>query len=106
MTIAPGLNVTLEAAGTTTVTVSSSLSSVSSQLSSFVTAYNAAFTEVQKNFGQNGGALVGDSTVLGMQQALQQMISYTRIERVHYVAGTAGRGVYPARHADVQFVGI
>jgi flagellar hook-associated protein 2 len=75
VTVAPGLNVTLEAVGSTTVTVSSSLSSVSSQLSSFVTAYNAAFAEVEKNFGQNGGALVGDSSVLSMQQALTQMIS-------------------------------
>jgi flagellar hook-associated protein 2 len=81
VTIAPGLSVTLQQAGTSTVTVSSSLSSVSSELSSFVTAYNAAFAEVQKNFGQNGGALVGDSTVLDMQQALTQMISY---------AGTSG----------------
>jgi flagellar hook-associated protein 2 len=77
VTIAPGLNVTLDQTGASTVTVSSSLSSVSSELSSFVTAYNAAFTELQKNFGQNGGALVGDSSVLDMQQALTQMISYT-----------------------------
>jgi flagellar hook-associated protein 2 len=77
VTIAPGLNVNLEAVGSTSVTVSSNLSSVSSELSSFVTAYNAAFAEVQKNFGQNGGALVGDSTVLDMQQALTQMISYS-----------------------------
>jgi flagellar hook-associated protein 2 len=76
VTVAPGLNVTLEAAGSTTVTVSSSLNSVSSELSSFVTAYNAAFAEVEKNFGQNGGALVGDSSVRSMQQALTQMISY------------------------------
>ncbi len=77
VTIAPGLNVTLNAVGSSTVTVSSNLSSVSSQLSSFVTAYNAAFAEVQKNTGQNGGALVGDSTVLDMQQALTQMITYS-----------------------------
>ena len=77
VTIAPGLNVNLEAVGSTSVTVSSSLSSVSSELSAFVTAYNTAFAEVQKNFGQNGGALVGDSTVLDMQQALTQMISYS-----------------------------
>jgi flagellar hook-associated protein 2 len=76
VTVAPGLNVNLLAAGSTTVTVSSSLSSVSSELSSFVTAYNAAFTELEKNFGTNGGALTGDSTVLSMQQALTQMISY------------------------------
>ncbi len=76
VTVAPGLNVNLEAVGTTKVTVSSSLSSVSSELSSFVTAYNAAFSELGKNFGQNGGALVGDSAVLEMQQALTQMINY------------------------------
>jgi len=77
ITIAPGLTANLEAVGTTTVTVSSSLSTVSSELSSFVTAYNAAFTELEKNFGQNGGALVGDSSVLEMQQALNQVITYT-----------------------------
>ena len=77
VTIAPGLNVTLGAVGTTTIDVSSNLSSVSSELSSFVTAYNAAFAEVQKNTGQNGGALVGDSTVLDMEQALTQMITYS-----------------------------
>ena len=76
VTIAPGLNVALGAVGTSTVTVASSLSSVSSELSSFVSAYNAAFAEVEKNTGQNGGALVGDSSVLDMQQALTQMISY------------------------------
>jgi flagellar hook-associated protein 2 len=76
VTIAPGLTVNLEAAGSTTVSVSSSLSSVSSELSSFVSAYNAAYAEVEKNTGQNGGALVGDSAVLDMQQALQQMVTY------------------------------
>jgi flagellar hook-associated protein 2 len=77
VTLAPGLNVTLGAVGSSTISVSSSLSSVSSELSSLVTAYNAAFTEVQKNTGQNGGALVGDSSVLDMQQALTQMITYS-----------------------------
>ncbi|MGB6940858.1 MAG: flagellar filament capping protein FliD [Bryobacteraceae bacterium] len=77
VTLAPGLNATLGAVGSTTVTVSSSLSSVSNELSSLVTAYNAAFTEVQNNTGQNSGALVGDSSVLDMQQALTQMITYS-----------------------------
>jgi len=77
VTITPGLTVNLEAAGTSTVTVSSSLSTVSSELSSFVTAYNAAFNELEKNFGQNGGALVGDSSVVEMQQVLRQVIDYT-----------------------------
>ena len=77
VTVAPGLNVTLQSAGTANVTVAGSLNSVSSALSSFVNAYNAAVTELQKNFGQNGGALVGDSSVLEMQQALEQVVNYT-----------------------------
>lgn len=76
VTIAPGLNVNLLAEGSTTVTVSSNLGSVSSELSSFVTAYNAAFNELEKNFGQNGGALIGDATMLTIQQAIRQMVSY------------------------------
>src|SRR3984885_11146741 len=77
VTVAPGLNVTPEKQGTTTVSVSSSLAAVSRELSAFVTAYNATVAEVQKNVGQNGGALVGDSTVLSMEQALRQMITYS-----------------------------
>jgi flagellar hook-associated protein 2 len=77
VTLAPGLNVTLGSVGSTNITVSSSLNSVSSELASFVSAYNAAFAEVEKNTGQNGGALVGDSAVLDMQQALTQMITYS-----------------------------
>jgi flagellar hook-associated protein 2 len=77
VTIAPGLDVTLEKAGTTTITVASSLSTVSSEISSFVDAYNAVVSELQKNRGQNGGALTGDSTVVAMQQAITQMINYS-----------------------------
>ncbi len=77
VTIAPGLNVTLGQTGATNVTVSASLNSVSNALSSFVSAYNSAVTELQKNHGQNGGALTGDSTVLSLGQALHQIANYT-----------------------------
>jgi flagellar hook-associated protein 2 len=78
VTIAPGVNVTLPGkTGPTTVTVSASLSSVSNALSSFVSAYNAAVAELQKNHGQNSGALTGDSTVLTMEQALNQIGNYS-----------------------------
>ena len=76
VTIAPGLNATLGAQGTTSITVASSLNSVSSEISSFVSAYNAAFSEVEKNFGQNALVLSGDGSVLEMQQALTQMVTY------------------------------
>jgi flagellar hook-associated protein 2 len=77
VTVAPGLTVTLENTGIANVTVSASLGSVSNALQSFVSAYNSAVTELQKNNGQNGGALTGDSSVLSMEQALAQIGNYT-----------------------------
>ena len=77
VTVAPGLNVTLGSTGSTNVTVSASLSSVSNALQTFVTAYNGAVSELQNNNGQKGGPLVGDSTVLNMEQALAQIVSYS-----------------------------
>jgi len=77
VTIAPGLNVTLNGAGTSTVTVSANTTALSNALSSFVSAYNAVVAELQKNHGQNGGALTGDGSILQMQTALQQLLNYT-----------------------------
>ncbi len=77
VTIAPGLNVSLEAQGTATITVAASLNNVSSALSSFVSAYNSAVSEIQKNQGQSGGALTGNGIVLTMQQALEQIGAYS-----------------------------
>jgi flagellar hook-associated protein 2 len=79
VTIAPGVNVTLQSAGTSTVTVSGSTANLSSALSSFVNAYNAVVTELQKNHGQSGGALTGDSGILEMQSALRQLMNYTGV---------------------------
>ena len=53
------------------------LKSVSASLASFVNAYNSAVSELQKNRGQNGGALTGDSVVLSMQQALRDIVNFT-----------------------------
>jgi flagellar hook-associated protein 2 len=95
VTIGSGVNVTLEGqTGTTTVTVSANLSSVSSALSNFVTAFNAAVTELQKNYGQNGGALTGDSSVLDMSQVLNQIGTYT---------GAAGSSITNLTQLGVEF---
>jgi flagellar hook-associated protein 2 len=78
VTIAAGVDLALAGqTGSTTVTVSADLSSVSDALSNFVTAFNAAIGELQKNYGQNGGALTGDSSVLDMSQVLSQIGTYT-----------------------------
>jgi flagellar hook-associated protein 2 len=78
VTIGSGVTATLEGqTGSSTITVSADLSSVSNALSNFVTAFNAAIGELQKNYGQNGGALTGDSSVLDMSQVLSQIGTYT-----------------------------
>jgi flagellar hook-associated protein 2 len=77
VTIAPGLNVSLEKAGTSTVTVAGNTTSISNSLNAFVTAYNAVVAEVQKQHGQNAGPLVGDSSVLAMESSLRQLADYS-----------------------------
>jgi flagellar hook-associated protein 2 len=77
VTIAPGLNVTLKKAGTATVTVAANTSALSNALQSFVSNYNAAFAELQKQHGQSGGALVGDSTILIAENSLRQLVNYS-----------------------------
>ncbi len=77
VTIAPGLNVTLEKAGTATVTVSANTSALSNALNSFVSDYNAVFAELQKQYGQNAGPLAGDSTVQMMENSLRQLVNYS-----------------------------
>jgi flagellar hook-associated protein 2 len=77
VTLSPGVTVNLLSAGTSTVTVAPSTTAVSNALSSFVTAFNAAATEVTNNTGQNGGALVGQSEVYTLQQMLSSVGNYT-----------------------------
>lgn len=77
VTIAPGLNVTLEKTGTATVTVSANTSALSNALNSFVSNYNAVLAELQKQHGQNAGPLAGDNTVLTMQNSLRELVNYT-----------------------------
>jgi flagellar capping protein FliD len=79
VTLSPGLTVSLLAQTTApvTVTVSSDFSALQSDLSNFVGAYNTALTAVEKNVGQNGGALQGDSIVNTLTGILGQITQYT-----------------------------
>jgi flagellar hook-associated protein 2 len=80
ITLAPGLTATLVGANSTetvNITVAASEANLSSALSSFVSAYNAAFTAVQGQVGQSGGALAGQSLVYELQDALNQIANYT-----------------------------
>ncbi len=77
VTISPGLTVNLLATGTANVDVSQSASSAGSAIGSFVNAYNSLVDELNKNRGQNGGALAGQSIVYELQNALQSMANYS-----------------------------
>ena len=77
VTIAPGLDISLDKAGTSTVTVAGNTTAISNSLNAFVTAYNAVVAEVQKQHGQNAGPLTGDSSVLAMESSLRQLGDYS-----------------------------
>jgi flagellar hook-associated protein 2 len=77
VTIAPGLTVNLEKTGTATITVAGNTSQISSALTAFAGAYNAVADEVNKNRGQNGGPLTGDSILLSASQALHSIANYS-----------------------------
>src|SRR5581483_8635681 len=76
-TISPGLTLSLLSAGTVDITVAASTSAVSTALNTFVSAYNNAVSELQKNRGQNGGALSGQSIVYELQNQLNNLANYS-----------------------------
>jgi flagellar hook-associated protein 2 len=79
VTLAPGLTVTLlgTSSGPDTVTVATDYSALSNALSSFATAYNSAFSAVEQQTGQSGGALAGQSIVYTMQNMLESLSEYS-----------------------------
>ncbi|HEX4168878.1 MAG TPA: flagellar filament capping protein FliD [Bryobacteraceae bacterium] len=76
-TLSTGLNVQFLKTGTTQITVSQSASGIESALSSFANAYNSIMTELNKNRGQGGGALAGDSIVYQLQNALTSLANFS-----------------------------
>jgi len=76
LTLSTGLTVNVLGSGTTSITVSQNGASVENALSSFVNAWNTAMAEVNRNRGQSGGALTGDSSIFSLSQALSNMANY------------------------------
>lgn len=77
LSISTGLSVNVLETGTANVTVAQNTSGISNALTAFVTAYNSATDELNKNRGQNGGALAGQSIVYELQNALESLAQYT-----------------------------
>jgi flagellar hook-associated protein 2 len=80
VTLAPGLTATLVSASpgnTVNITVAASEQALSTALSNFATAYNAAATAVSNERGQSGGALTGESLVYTLGDTLSQITQFT-----------------------------
>jgi flagellar hook-associated protein 2 len=77
LSLSTGLTADVLTTGTANITVAQSSSNISTAITNFVTAYNAAAAELTKNRGQNGGALTGNSLVGQLQQALNSIGSYS-----------------------------
>lgn len=79
VTLAPGLTVNLLQTTTSPaiVTVAKNNGPLSSSLSNFANAYNAAVDAVAAQHGQNAGMLAGDGTVLQLGQALSSLNGYS-----------------------------
>ncbi|MFB3776009.1 MAG: flagellar filament capping protein FliD [Bryobacteraceae bacterium] len=76
VTIAPHLTANLLKEGTTQVTVSHNLASVTNAFSSLVSAYNAAVDELDKHRGKDAGALAGSSLVHTLSRSLRDLVTY------------------------------
>jgi flagellar hook-associated protein 2 len=77
LTLSTGLTVNVLGTGATSITVSQNGDSIANALSNFANAYNAALADVNKNRGQNGGALTGDSSIFSLTEALNNLGGYS-----------------------------
>lgn len=75
ITLSPGLTVNLvsQTSSPSTVTVSTDFSGLQNAISNFVSTFNSAVTSVQKNEGQNGGALEGNSLIYTLVNVLNSL---------------------------------
>ena len=76
ITVSDGTTLTLLGTGTVDVTVTRSTSALSTALSTFADAYNAAVIELDGQRGQSGGALQGQTTLSVLAQTLSGISTY------------------------------
>jgi flagellar hook-associated protein 2 len=122
LNISTGLTVTALATGTANISVAQNISGVSSALSSLVTSFNAASTELTNNRGQNGGALSGDPVIGQLSSLLQNIgnynsasgsinslsnlgLSYNQNGQLEFDSGTFNAAVASSAHAVMSFLG-
>ncbi len=101
LSLSPGLSVNVLQTGTASVTVTQNTAGISNALNAFVSAYNNATDELNKNRGQSGGALAGDSVVYQLQNALGHLTNY--VAPSGNIASLANAGVTFDTNGHLQF---
>ncbi len=101
LSLSPGLSVNVLQTGTANVTVSQNTSGIVNALTTFVNAYNNASDELNKNRGQSGGALAGQSIVYQLQGALGNLTNYTAPSG--NIASLANLGITFDTNGHLQF---
>jgi flagellar hook-associated protein 2 len=78
VTLAPGLTVNLiqQTTSPVTIAVSTDYSALQSALSTFTTDYNSAVSALSAQYGQNGGALQGQSIIYSLSHVLNSLLQY------------------------------
>ena len=69
-------NIVAPSTTATTLTLASNPSQLTNDLQTFVSNYNSLVTAVQAQTGGTNGALIGDTTINQLQQAMQHVTSY------------------------------
>ncbi len=72
----PGLTLTIEDAGSTTVTVATNRAAISNTLADITISYNALLAEIKTHVGEAAGILSGNIVVRQAQQTLRDITSF------------------------------
>ncbi|MDA1312651.1 MAG: flagellar filament capping protein FliD [Acidobacteria bacterium] len=82
----PGLTLTIEGAGLTSVTVFSDRTAISASLANLAAEYNSAAAKIQTQIGESAGILSGDIIVRQSQQALRDITSFSGLGAIKSIA--------------------
>jgi len=101
--ISAGLTVHALATGTANIAVAQNVAGIQSAIGSFVSTFNAAVDEVQKNRGQNGGALAGQNIVSQLSGALRNLAGYTPVSGSPDIQSIDDLGLSFDQNGHLQF---
>ncbi|WP_321470680.1 flagellar filament capping protein FliD [uncultured Paludibaculum sp.] len=101
VTIAPGVTAELVAVGSTDISLAMDGTKLQDYISAFVTAFNAAATEIDTHRGEAGGALSGQSLPTELGAALRQLMKYESSGSV--ISNPADLGLSLDKQGQLQF---